>query len=184
MAVSTGDKPRRRWQRKLSRDLYRTVKVFFRPDFSARPMHSGPGLEPMEFFSQETLSALLAIIVIDLVLAGDNAIVIALAARSLPAQLQKKAIIWGTVGAIGVRVVMTVIVVWLLMVPGLRFLGGLALVWIAWKLLAPKHEDAGALHRVEHRKLHARRLARGSPQSSRAAFARRYSAAGHRPHSG
>jgi YjbE family integral membrane protein len=98
----------------------------------------------MEFFSQETLSALLAIIVIDLVLAGDNAIVIALAARSLPAQLQKKAIIWGTVGAICVRVAMTGIVVWLLMVPGLRFLGGLALVWIAWKLLAPKHQDASA----------------------------------------
>jgi YjbE family integral membrane protein len=98
----------------------------------------------MDFFSQETLSALFAIIIIDLVLAGDNAIVIALAARSLPAQLQKKAIVWGTVGAIGVRVVMTFIVVWLLMVPGLRFIGGLALVWIAWKLLAPKHEDAGA----------------------------------------
>ena len=61
----------------------------------------------MEFFSYQFLSALLAIIVIDLVLAGDNAIVIALAARTLPSALQKKAIVWGTVGAIGVRVVMT-----------------------------------------------------------------------------
>jgi YjbE family integral membrane protein len=96
----------------------------------------------MDIFSGEFLSALLAIVVIDLVLAGDNAIVIALAARSLPAALQKKAIIWGTVGAIMVRAAMTLVVVWLLMVPGLRFLGGLALVWIAYRLLVPKrHED-------------------------------------------
>ena len=92
----------------------------------------------MDIFSVEFLSALAAIVVIDLVLAGDNAIVIALAARSLPATLQKKAIVWGTVGAIVVRAAMTLVVVWLLMVPGLRFLGGLALVWIAYKLLVPK----------------------------------------------
>lgn len=91
----------------------------------------------MDILSMEFLSALLAIVVIDLVLAGDNAIVIALAARSLPAALQKKAIIWGTVGAVVVRAVMTLVVVGLLMVPGLRFIGGLALVWIAYKMLAP-----------------------------------------------
>ena len=61
----------------------------------------------MEFFSAPWWSALLAIVLIDLVLAGDNAIVIALAARSLPAHLQKKAIVWGTVGAIVVRTLMT-----------------------------------------------------------------------------
>ncbi|HEX7952532.1 MAG TPA: TerC family protein, partial [Burkholderiales bacterium] len=76
----------------------------------------------------------------------DNAIVIALAARSLPPGLRNKAIVWGTVGAIVVRAAMTLVVVWLLMLPGLRFLGGLALVWIAYKLLAPKsgHEDVHA----------------------------------------
>ena len=99
----------------------------------------------MEFLSAEFFSALLAIIIIDLVLAGDNAIVIALAARSLPADLRKKAVMWGTVGAIAVRSAMTLVVVWLLMVPGLRFLGGLALVWIAWKLLVPK-DKAGEAH--------------------------------------
>ena len=57
----------------------------------------------MELFSTAWWSALMAIILIDLVLAGDNAIVIALAARNLPKHLQKKAIIWGTVGAIGVQ---------------------------------------------------------------------------------
>lgn len=91
----------------------------------------------------DLLSALAAIVLIDLVLAGDNAIVIALAARSLPAALQKKAIIWGTLGAIVVRAAMTLVVVWLLMVPGLRFLGGAALVWIAYKLLVPRQSEDG-----------------------------------------
>ena len=92
----------------------------------------------MEFFSAGWWSALLAIILIDLVLAGDNAIVIALAARNLPQHLQKKAIIWGTVGAIVVRSAMTVGVVWLLKIPGLMLVGGLGLVWIAYRLLAER----------------------------------------------
>ena len=90
----------------------------------------------MEFLSAPWWSALLAIILIDLVLAGDNAIVIALAARHLPDKLKRKAIIWGTVGAIGVRSVMTLGVVWLLKIPGLMLVGGLGLVWVAYKLLA------------------------------------------------
>jgi YjbE family integral membrane protein len=94
----------------------------------------------MEFMSAAWWSALLAIILIDLVLAGDNAIVIALAARNLPACLQRKAIIWGTVGAIAVRSVMTIGVVWLLKVPGLMALGGAGLLWIAYRLIA---EDGG-----------------------------------------
>ena len=97
----------------------------------------------MEIFSSPWWSALLAIILIDLVLAGDNAIVIALAARSLPPHLQRKAIAWGTVGAIVVRSVMTVGVVWLLRIPGLMLIGGLGLIWIAYKLLA---EQSGGEH--------------------------------------
>jgi YjbE family integral membrane protein len=99
----------------------------------------------MELFSTPWWSSLLAIVLIDLVLAGDNAIVIALAARSLPAHLQKKAIVWGTVGAIVVRTLMTVGVVWLLRIPGLMLVGGLALVWIAYRLLVPQD---GASHNV------------------------------------
>ena len=91
------------------------------------------------------LSALLAIIVIDLVLAGDNAIVIALAARALPAPLQKRAIVWGAVGMLGVRSLMTVIVVWLLKIPGLLLAGGALLVWIAYRLLLPDSGE-GELH--------------------------------------
>jgi YjbE family integral membrane protein len=95
----------------------------------------------MELFSAPWFSALLAIILIDLVLAGDNAIVIALAARNLPTNLQRKAILWGTVGAIVVRSTMTVGVVWLLKVPGLMMVGGIGLIWIAYKLLAPQGEN-------------------------------------------
>ena len=98
----------------------------------------------MELFSTAWLSALLAIVLIDLVLAGDNAIVIALAARRLPAHLQTRAIVWGSVGAIVVRSVMTLGVVWLLKIPGLMLVGGLGLVWIAYKLLVP--DEGGASH--------------------------------------
>jgi YjbE family integral membrane protein len=94
----------------------------------------------MEMFSASWFSALLSIVLIDLVLAGDNAIVIALAARSLPGHLRGKAILWGTVGAIGVRALMTVGVVWLLKIPGLMAVGGLALLWIAYQLLADTGE--------------------------------------------
>ncbi|MDH5264065.1 MAG: TerC family protein [Betaproteobacteria bacterium] len=96
----------------------------------------------MELFSAEFLSALAAIVVIDLALAGDNAIVIALAARGLPQKLQRKAIFWGTFGAIAVRVVMTLAVVWLLGIPGLMAAGGAILVWIAYKLLKPADGDS------------------------------------------
>ena len=99
----------------------------------------------MEMFSSAWWSALAAIILIDLVLAGDNAIVIALAARNLPARLQKQAILWGTAGAIVVRAGMTVGVVWLLQIPGLMLVGGVGLVWIAYRLLAEEegHDDHG-----------------------------------------
>jgi YjbE family integral membrane protein len=94
----------------------------------------------------EFLSALAAIIVIDLVLAGDNAIVIALAARNLPKAMQRRAVIWGTVGAVVVRASLTVVVLWLLEIPGLMLAGGLLLAWIAYRLLAG--DDNGRDHDV------------------------------------
>jgi YjbE family integral membrane protein len=90
----------------------------------------------MDFFSADYFSALLSIIVIDLVLAGDNAIVIGLAARTLPKDQQKKVILWGTAGAIIIRIIATLAVVWLLKIPGLLLIGGVLLIWIAYKLLA------------------------------------------------
>jgi YjbE family integral membrane protein len=94
----------------------------------------------------EFWSALAAIVVIDLVLAGDNAIVIALAARNLPANLQKRAIIWGTVGAVVVRASLTIGVLWLLGIPGLMAAGGLMLVWIAFKLLTDDNDGPSEHH--------------------------------------
>ncbi|MFF2094343.1 TerC family protein [Paenibacillus sp. NPDC058174] len=89
----------------------------------------------MDISSMEFWLALLNIVFIDLILAGDNAIVIGMAARNLPANLQKKAVLWGTAGAIGIRIVATVIVVQLLDLPWLHLIGGLLLLWIAYKLL-------------------------------------------------
>lgn len=89
----------------------------------------------MELFSVEFFMALLAIIMIDLVLAGDNAVVIGMAARNVPAQHQRKVIFWGTAGAILIRALATLVVVWLLKIPGLHLVGGLLLIWIAYKLL-------------------------------------------------
>ncbi|HEU4924734.1 MAG TPA: TerC family protein [Burkholderiales bacterium] len=87
------------------------------------------------FLIPEFWSALAAIIIIDLMLAGDNAIVIALAARNLPKTLQRRAIVWGTVGAVAVRASLTIVVVWLLGIPGLMLAGGILLAWIAYRLL-------------------------------------------------
>ncbi|WP_158884971.1 TerC family protein [Rhodanobacter sp. L36] len=93
----------------------------------------------MNLIVSDFLSGLLAIILLDLVLAGDNAIVIAMAASRLPKALQKKAIFWGTFGAIAVRFALTAVVVYLLKLPGLMLAGGLVLLPIAWKLL--RHDD-------------------------------------------
>ena len=98
----------------------------------------------MELFSAPWWSALLAIVLIDLVLAGDNALIIGLVARNLPKDTQRKVILWGTFGAIAVRAVMAILVVYILNVPGFMLAGGLALVWIARKLLTPDPEhEAG-----------------------------------------
>ncbi|NHN31289.1 TerC family protein [Paenibacillus agricola] len=94
----------------------------------------------MEWLDGAFFMTLLSIIMIDLVLAGDNAIVIGMAARNLPKEHQRKAILWGTAGAIGIRVVATWLVVWLLEIPALLLVGGLILIWIAYKLLADKKD--------------------------------------------
>jgi len=94
----------------------------------------------MELLTADFWSALMAIVVIDLVLAGDNAIVIGLSARNLPKDQQKKVIIWGTIGAIIIRSLLTLGVVWLLKIPGLLMVGGALLIWIAYKLLTEEKD--------------------------------------------
>jgi len=96
-----------------------------------------------EFFSAAFMSALFAIVLIDLVLAGDNALIIGLVARNLPRQMQRKVIFWGTFGAIAVRGLMAILVVYVLDLPGFMLAGAIALVWIARKLLTPDPQAAG-----------------------------------------
>jgi len=83
----------------------------------------------------ELIWALGAIILIDVVLGGENAIVIAMASRRLPPDLRKRAMLWGTVGAVAVRFACVAALTYLLMIPGLRLIGGLALLYIAWQLV-------------------------------------------------
>ena len=89
----------------------------------------------------ELIWALGAIILIDVVLGGENAIVIAMASRRLPPDLRKRAMLWGTVGAVGVRFVCVAALTYLLMIPGLRLVGGLALLYIAWTLVRDNKEQ-------------------------------------------
>ena len=84
---------------------------------------------------------LLLIIWVNIILSGDNAVVIALAARSLPLEQQKKAVMWGAGAAVVLRIVLTVVAVKLLTLPYLKIIGGLLLFWIAIGLLVP--EDGG-----------------------------------------
>ena len=88
----------------------------------------------MELLSIQFLWALVAIILIDVVLGGENALVIAMASKQLPEHLRKRAMLWGTFGAVGVRFVCVAALTYLLMIPGLRLVGGLMLIYIAWKL--------------------------------------------------
>jgi YjbE family integral membrane protein len=94
----------------------------------------------LEFFTTLNWGAVFQIIVIDVLLGGDNAVVIALACRNLPASQRMRGIVWGTVGAIALRVVLIAFAVVLLDVPFLKFAGGLLLLWIGVRLLAPAHD--------------------------------------------
>jgi YjbE family integral membrane protein len=95
------------------------------------------------FADPEFWARLLGIILIDISLAGDNALVIALAVRALPQRQQLLGRIWGTVGAVGLRVAFIVVVSLLLRIPLLQFAGGLALIWIAIRLVRPGQGEHG-----------------------------------------
>ena len=95
----------------------------------------------MELLTLQALWAILAIILIDVVLAGDNALVIGMAANKLPPALRKRAIFWGTFGAIAIRFLSVAVITYLLMIPGLRIIGAAALIWIGWKLAFEQHDE-------------------------------------------
>jgi YjbE family integral membrane protein len=94
----------------------------------------------LHFFATLHWGAVFQIIVIDILLGGDNAVVIALACRNLPPSQRFKGVLWGTAGAIVLRVALIAFAVVLLDVPLLKFAGGLLLLWIGVRLMAPAHD--------------------------------------------
>src|SRR4030095_9505350 len=94
-----------------------------------------------QFLAAEFWVAVGQIIMIDILLGGDNAVVIALACRKLPAKQRTKGILWGTAGAIVLRVILIFFALTLLRIPFLKIVGALLLVWIGIKLLAPAEEE-------------------------------------------
>lgn len=99
-----------------------------------------------ELFNGDFVVGLLLVLFTNLILSGDNALVIAMAARTLEGAQRRQAIVWGAIGAVALRLVFAAVVTYLLTVPFLQLAGGLLLVWIAWKLI---HEDEGEGDKVE-----------------------------------
>ena len=89
---------------------------------------------PLFHFASSGFFALLQVILIDIVLAGDNAVVIGMAASRVPKQDRRKVIFWGLFAAVAIRVALATITVQLLEVIGLMFAGGILLLWVAWRL--------------------------------------------------
>ena len=99
------------------------------------------------FMTPEFWVAVGQIIMIDILLGGDNAVVIALACRKLPAKQRAQGILWGTAGAIILRVALVAFAVTLLQIPFLKFTGGILLLWIGYKLMVQSEDDGG--HELE-----------------------------------
>ena len=94
-------------------------------------------------FTPESWAALLKIIGINIVLSGDNAVVIALACRSLPEKQRKMGVLFGSVGAIVLRIILTFFAVYLMNLPYLKIVGALLLLWIGVKLILPEEGEGG-----------------------------------------
>ena len=95
-------------------------------------------------FNPSALAALLQVLMIDLVLAGDNAVAVGLAAGGLPEAQRKKAILWGLIAAVVIRIGFALITTQLLSVIGLLFAGGLLLLWVCWKMWRELRDQAQA----------------------------------------
>lgn len=97
----------------------------------------------MDFLSGELFARFLGVLAIDLILSGDNAVVIALAVRQLEGKTRRRAIFWGATGAVALRLFFAAIVTWLLRIPFIQAVAAFLLLWIAWKLLndSPGHDD-------------------------------------------
>ena len=96
----------------------------------------------MDFFSGEMLARLVGVLGVNLILSGDNAVVIALAAHRLEGANRRKAIIWGSVGAVILRLIFAAVVAYLLAIPLLQVVGGVLLIYIAWNLVNADPDDS------------------------------------------
>ena len=99
----------------------------------------------MDFMTGEWLGGLVAVLVVNLILSGDNAVVIAMAARTLEGANRRRAIIWGAAGAVILRLIFAAIITVLLDIPFLQVVGGLLLIWIAWKLIHDSEPEEGKI---------------------------------------
>ena len=95
----------------------------------------------LEMLTPQFYVSVLQIVVIDILLGGDNAVVIALACRRLPARQRNQGIFWGVIGAVGLRVILIFFALQVLALPFLKIVGGLLLLWIGVKLLLPEEND-------------------------------------------
>ena len=98
----------------------------------------------MDFISLSELSALIQVFIVDLVLAGDNAIVVAMAVAGLPREQRARIMILGIAAATVLRIIFALLTVYLLQIVGLMLLGGLLLLWVCWKLWNELKEQAQA----------------------------------------
>src|SRR6058998_2893754 len=104
-------------------------------------------MDPVSFITPAAIAALIEILAIDIVLAGDNAIVVGSLAAGLPAEQRRKVIMIGVIAALALRIGFALIVTQLLQVVGLVLAGGILLLWVAWKMwreLRHKGESAGS----------------------------------------
>ena len=111
----------------------------------------------MNFLDPDMLAKLAKIVITDLVLAGDNALVIALATRTLPARERFWGQIFGAGGAVTLRVAFIFLITWLTRIPVLQLVAGLALLWIAWKLVRPQEQALDAAAHPEQAEKHSAR---------------------------
>jgi len=97
----------------------------------------------MPSFDLQFWDGLLKIVVVNILLSGDNAVVIALACRSLPDKYRNTAVLAGSAGAVGIRVLFCVIIAWLMAIPAIKLIGGVLLLWIGVKLMVPEDGHDG-----------------------------------------
>jgi YjbE family integral membrane protein len=115
----------------------------------------------MELFTAAGFAALVEVIAINLVLSGDNAIVIGLAAAGLPEQIRQKAILFGIIAATVLRLIFAAVTSYLLGIVGLQLLGGLLLAWVCWKMWVELRA-----HDAEHAQANAENAPHGQPQKT------------------